>query len=400
MRTGWRELLELHPVWRPAGLRICKGWPRAELSGGIPTMSQITNAKAASKLPAPGRWAFVLGLLALAAGCGDSSAPVAPPFTGTGGSGSSSGSGGIPGTGGVSGTGSTSGTGGMSGTGGTVGTGGTGGTVGPCVADTPPDSFLCDTDDNCAFSGWVCIDSGCKGDGGAPIKQCVPSWAPSCSSDNEDGDCPNASDYDCVQVGTGGERCVRVTSGCSPSTETYDCAPGFSCEGGTCVDRRVPCGSYQDCPKSHICLTVSAGLDPIAQYCARVSRTCVVAENDCTWLGNSFGSFCDDVDGDGTDECTGERDATGEACVNAKCGGAVCETGAHGSDASCASYGLCRFDNECGVGFECVGLWQDGRRECVPTGGTCDEVTDCDPQQVCAAPRNGGSPRCQTGKIP
>jgi hypothetical protein len=305
------------------------------------------------------------------------------------------GSGGTTGTGGMSGTGASSGTGGM------VGTGGSGGAVGPCVADTPPDSFLCDTDDDCLFSGWVCIASGCNDNGGAPIKQCVPSWARSCSSDD---DCPNGTDYKCTTVAPGGERCVRIKDGCDPETETYDCAPGFSCEGPseqeTCVDRRVPCVSYQDCPKSHICLTVSAGQDPIAKYCARVSRTCHVAE-DCSWLGNSFGSFCDDVDGDDdTKECTGERDATGLACVNAECGGSVCETGAVGSAASCASYGLCRFDNECDVGFECLDLWQDGRKECVPINGACDRVRVCPLPQICAAPRNGGAPSCQSGSAP
>jgi hypothetical protein len=350
-------------------------------------MTEITNAKAVTTRPACARWAFVFGSLALAVSCGDVSAP-ATPFTGIGGFGGSSETGGM------------SGTGGMTGIGGMVGNGGSGGGVGPCVASTPPDDFLCDTDDDCDFSGWVCIDSGCKAEGGARIKQCAPSWAPSCSSVN---DCPNGTDYECTTVAPGGERCVRVTGGCSPATETYDCAPGFSCEGGTCVDRRIPCDTYQNCPKSHICLTVSGGLGPIAKYCARVSRTCrdvAVPENDCSWLGNSFGSFCDDVDDDGTAECTGERDATGEACVNADCGGSVCETGPVGSAATCGDYGLCRTNDDCDTGFECVGLWQDDRRECVPTGGTCDQVTDCDPQQVCAAPRNGGSPRCQTGKVP
>lgn len=357
-------------------------------------MSQITNAKAASKLPAPGRWAFVLGLLALAVGCGDPSAPVAPPFTGTGGSGSSSGSGGIPGTGGVSGTGSTSGTGGTTGTGGTVGTGGmvgtggTGGSPGPCATNalchTCPDSLLCDTDEDCEFSGYVCIPSGCETQEGAPIKQCQPSRGPSCTSVA----CPNSTDYDCIPVGTSSPRCVRVTPGCTGATESYDCVPGFSCEGGTCVDRRVPCDDYLDCPKSHVCSTT-----PTASFCVRVFRTCHENE-DCA-------GFCANVDGYGPKECAGELDS--DACVNSACmssSAPVCEAGVTGTTAVCGDYGLCRTDNDCDLNFECVGLWQDGRRECVPTGGTCDQVTDCDPQQVCAAPRNGGPPRCQTGKVP
>ena len=255
-----------------------------------------------------------------------------------------------------------------------------------------PYEFSLHTDDDCTFSGYVCVASGCATNGGDPIKQCVPAWAGSCSINT---DCPNQIDYDCLSVGAGGKRCVRVATGCNPATETYDCAPGFSCESGACVDRRVPCGSYEDCPKSHICLTT-----PVSKYCTRVSRTCH-ADADCSWLGNALGSFCADVDGDGVDECTGERDSTGEACVSSDCGGLVCETGAVGSAATCGGYGLCRVNGDCSTGFECLGLWQDGRSECVPTGGTCDQVTDCDPQQVCAAPRTGNNgPSCQSGSAP
>jgi hypothetical protein len=319
-------------------------------------------------------------------------------MSGTGGmsgSGGMTGNGGTVGSGGMSGTGGTAGSDGTGGNGGAGGSGGTGGAMGACATNalcrTCPDSFLCDTDEDCNFSGYVCVASGCETNDGASIKQCVPGWGGSCSSDN---DCPNPADYDCVQVGAGSDRCVRVTPGCNPSTETYDCAPGFSCEGGTCLDRRVPCDSYLDCPKSHICLTT-----PVSKYCTRVSRACHVDE-DCSWLGNSLGSFCDDVDNDGTDECTGERGATGEACTNADCGGSVCETGAVGSAATCGDYGLCLVDGDCETGFECLALWQDGRKECVRTGGTCNQVTDCDRQQVCAAPRNGGPPSCQSGSAP
>ena len=217
-----------------------------------------------------------------------------------------------------------------------------------------------------------------------------------------------------MTVAPGGERCVRVTDGCNPATETYDCAPGFSCEGPiekeTCVDRRVPCDLIQDCPKNHICLTVSGGKGPIAKYCARISRTCHV-NTDCTWLGNSFGLFCADVDNDGRKECVGKLDTSGEdcvelpdgtnqcECVNADCGGSapVCEMDAVPTAASCGDYGLCLINADCGSGFECAPLWQDGRKECVPINGTCNKVTDCLlPNQVCAAPRNGGPPSCQS----
>jgi hypothetical protein len=51
-------------------------------------------------------------------------------------------------------------------------------------------------------------------------------------------------------------------------------------------------------------------------------------------------------------------------------------------------------------------LSQDGRKECVktplptPLPGECDQVTDCSPPQVCAAPRTGGRPSCQSGSAP
>jgi hypothetical protein len=383
-------------------------------------MSQVENTKCCNTAFAVRRQGLGLLLLALAIACGDGSTPIVRGGSGgsgagggsagsggtsgfgasagtggTAGSGGTAGTGGTVGSGGSAGSGGAAGSGGMAGGGGTGGTGASGGSSGACATNalchTCPASGLCDGNDDCP-SGRVCFPSGCETHGGDPIKQCMRSWAGSCSSDAE---CPNQDDYDCLTVGAGGERCVRVATGCNPATETYDCAPGFSCEGGTCVDRRMPCDSYENCPKSHICLST-----PVSQYCARVSRTCHVDE-DCSWLGNNFGTFCADVDGDLRKECIGQRDATETACVSSDCGGgSVCETGAVGSAATCGEYGLCRFNSDCGSGFECLDLWQDGRKECVPTGGTCDQVTDCDPQQVCAAPRIGGAPSCQSGTAP
>ena len=158
------------------------------------------------------------------------------------------------------------------------------------------------------------------------------------------------------------------------------------------MDRRVPCEDYLDCPKSHVCSTT-----PTASFCVRVYRTCHEDE-DCA----GFGSFCDDIDGDGTKECAGEIGGAGSACVNTMCSGTapVCEAGVTGTTAVCGDYGLCRTNNDCDTGFECVGLWQDGRRECVPPGGSCDQVTDCSLREVCAAPRGGGPPSCQAGSAP
>ena len=274
------------------------------------------------------------------------------------------------------------------------GAGGAGGVSGPCATNalchTCPDQFLCNTDSDCAFSGYVCVESGCSTHEGAPIKQCQPSRGGSCIDEN---DCPNTMDYDCIPVGAGATRCVRVTPGCSPVTESYDCVPGFSCEGGNCVDRRVPCDDYQDCPKSHVCSTT-----PTASFCVHVYRTCH-ADEDC----GGFGSLCADIDNDGTKECAGEISGSGDACLSSACtdpSAPVCEAGVTGTTAACGDYGLCLTNNDCDTGFECVGLWQDGRKECVRTNGSCDQVTDCPVQQVCAAPRAGGPPSCQRGIAP
>lgn len=221
-------------------------------------------------------------LLVLLAGCGDSDAPRVYIGGGTGGSGASGGeggsagaggSGGVVGTGGSAGTagvGGEMGTGGSAGSGASGGTGGTGGSEGPCVTNalchTCPEQFLCNTDDDCTFSGHVCVASGCATHGGAPIKQCQPSRGPSC---DDEAECPNTDDYDCIPVGASAPRCVRITAGCDPETESYDCPPGFSCEAGSCVDRRLPCDTYLDCPKSHLCVST-----PVSSYCVRTHRTC------------------------------------------------------------------------------------------------------------------------------
>lgn len=366
-------------------------------------MSEIETTPPLASLRTACRWAFAVVALALFASCGDATPTAGVPWggsSGTGGSSGIAGSAGAGGTGAMSGgggTGGTAGTGASGGSGGMVGSGGAGGTgatTGACATNalchTCPTDFLCDTDNDCAFSGYVCIDSGCESDG-APIKQCQPSRGGSCVSVSQ---CPNAINYDCITVGAGGKRCVRVTGGCDPVTEAYDCVPGFSCEGGTCIDRRVPCDDFGDCPKSHVCSTT-----PTASFCVHVYRTCH-EDVDCA----GFGEFCANVDNDndGTSECTGELGSTGNACMNATCGSSsapVCETGAVATNSACGDYGLCRSNADCDVtgGFHCVGLWQDGRKECVRTGGTCDQATDCDPQEVCAAPRAGGAPSCQVG---
>jgi hypothetical protein len=363
-------------------------------------MSRVNEAKRIARSTIP------CMLLALVFGCGD--AGTTPVYSGPG-TGGSGGSGGASGSGGTGGTGAIGGSGGISGSGGAVGSGGTGGTGGlggsggvvtKSICYKPPVHGLCGPDLSCAL-GYVCVDSGCKTDEGVAIKQCQPSRGISCA----DEACPSA-DYACVALGLGGggERCVRLT-GCDLDTETYDCPPGFSCEGEVgyeaCVDRRMPCDGDGGCPKSHVCTSTQS-----SRYCIRTHRTCRLDE-DC-WAPLAAGLFCADVDNDGTKECVGGYGDPNSPvlCVNADCPGSapVCESGSEASSASCGAYGLCGTNSDCDLatGFVCVGLWQDGRKECVrpPIDGSCHKVTDCPLQQVCAAPRGGGPPSCQSGSAP
>jgi hypothetical protein len=347
--------------------------------------------------------------LALVIACGDSSTPVVPPFItggsgGTAGTGGSSGAGGTAGSGGFggdAGSGGIAGAGGMSGSGGFAGTGGTGGSggaLGPCATNAlcqtcPEESSTCETDADCPFGGSLCVPSGCETHDGDPIKECQPSRGGSCTSVTE---CPDETNYACISVALSPPRCVRTTSGCSGETEAYDCAPGFLCEGGRCVDRRVPCDSFLDCPVNYVC--ASPPTSSTSRFCVRTFRTCHVDE-DCS----GFGALCADVDGDGTKECAGELGDSGEACVNADCAGSsepVCEANASGTQATCGSYGLCKSGDECGAGFGCIELGQDGRQECVPNGGSCGSSAECSEQQVCAAPGDGNPPSCQRGTAP
>ncbi len=353
------------------------------------------------------RIAFALGLLMLIGACGEASDSMPPRATGGAGGSLGTGGDGTGGTGAVGGSTGTggAGTGGSVGTGGSAGTGGTGGTGGTysctnALCHSCPDpADLCDSDLDCSLPGHACIPTGCETEAGAPMKRCLPLWGPSCTSVD---DCPNPTDYACSDIGGGKSRCQRVAAGCNPAHESIDCPPGFSCEGDACVDRRVPCDDFTDCPKNHVCHAFSGAS---SSYCVRANRDCNV-DTDCVWYGVTFGDACVDVDGDGRTECAGKLGASDLACVTSDpmCTGSVpvCEAAPFGNAryAACSAYGLCLDDGDCDVagGFECVGLWQDGRAECVPVSGTCNEVTDCPPQQVCAAPRNGGPPSCQSGK--
>ena len=294
-------------------------------------------------------------LLALCVGCGNGSSSDGPPF----------------------------------GTGGTAGTGGAGGApwVPACMTNALcaacPVERLCESDGDCDV-GHICIETGCRTNEGVPIKQCALAPAGAC---NDDQDC--LEDRQCVSVPGEGKRCVKTTPGCASS---FDCVLGFSCEEGACVDRRVPCFLDADCPKSHFCHGVDA-----SRFCRRTHVACDI-EFDCA----DIAPRCEDIDGDGEKECAGVFDpntASPDACVNALCGGEqpVCEVGFESGFTACGQYGLCTDADDCAAGFDCVGLWPDGRSECVPEGGTCAHIADCPARQVCASARNGGPPTCQGG---
>ncbi len=358
--------------------------------------------------------ALIAVSLVLLVGCAED-IPFAPSFTGTGGTGATGafngfggfggtgmsagtgGTGGDAGTGGVGGTGGTGATGATGGTGGGGGAGGTGGAGGlpsdcqtsPLCDICPGSSFRCESDMGCNL-GYTCIPSGCTDLAGSPIKQCQELPGGSCVTDD---DCPSPSapddEYTCDTVPPGGLKCIKQTPGCNTDA---DCVYGFACQDGECVDRRVPCNSFDDsCPVSYTCENVTGN----GNFCVRIYESCE-SDIDCAILA----PYCADIDGDGRTECAGERDASGTPCVNASCGGVlpVCEAAGVGSIATCGEYGLCRTDADCAdASFECLELWSDGRKECVKQGSTCSSSRDCPLNQVCAAPRTGGPASCQAG---
>jgi hypothetical protein len=149
-------------------------------------------------------------------------------------------------------------------------------------------------------------------------------------------------------------------------------------------------------PKNHVCVGATNG-----SFCSRVQVDCM-EDFDCVDLSPR----CEDIDVDGKKECAGVFDPNqvpSVACVNSMCtdtSAPVCEAAGAGSATQCGQYGLCLDDADCPAGFNCVGLWPDGRKECVPGGGSCSSFADCPVRQVCASPREGGVPSCQAGFQP
>lgn len=219
----------------------------------------------------------------------------------------------------------------------------------------------CGPDDSCP-SGRICLDNGCG------ERRCYPAGRP-CGSD---ADCPSGSE--CADG-----VCGRA-SGCADSR---DCPEGFSCDEGSCVDRRIGCGLGATCPQGFIC---DASGEQGAFFCIRVYTRCA-DDAACPAFG-----FCRDVAGEGG-IC---HHGNGSGCRNnAECAaGQVCGVHPEHIDGLCSAFGPCASDDDCAGGYECVDLWGDGVRECVPAGGSCSRTADCPPPAICASPAEGGVPRC------
>jgi hypothetical protein len=267
------------------------------------------------------------------------------------------------------------------------GSGGGGGSAPLCVTSTLclacPTNPICVTDLDCS-EGFTCIGSGCDDLDGGPISHCVFAGGGACVTTADCG-----PERECIDIPGERKRCVKTTPGCNSDS---DCVLGFACEGDVCVDRRVPCILDDDCPKSHFCHRLDA-----SGFCRRMHVDCG-NEFDCAGIA----PLCADIDGVGENECAGvfkPHVVPVEACLNSMCSGAspVCEVGESSGSTDCGQYGLCAGAGDCVAGFECVGLWLDGRSECVPTGGSCSHISDCPERQVCASPREGGPPSCQVG---
>lgn len=200
-----------------------------------------------------------------------------------------------------------------------------------------------------------------------------------------DADCPSGSTCVATRALDGSlvDVCRSSSGDCNDSR---DCALGFSCDGGSCVDRRVACARHVDCPFGFFCNDTDPWSRP---FCARGSRRCDSFVGACP----PFFS-CVDVDGDGASECR----RNGEACdTNDDCPSRVCGFDPSVGALACGSHGPCRNAGDCGAGFTCADAWGDGVRECVPSGGTCATSDDCAELTICGAPTADEPRECVGG---
>lgn len=234
-------------------------------------------------------------------------------------------------------------------------------TIPPPVDSRPPeppcDSITPRTCDDPCPAGSVCAPDLCGG------SACVPGRP--CASDEECGG------NTCV-IPDGLERgvCTASTGDCTTSAS---CPAGSVCESGTCVNRRIPCGSvFDNCPRGYVCSFEPGG----------ASMFCTLANNRCTSASQcELGYSCGDIDGDGMNECIppGACSSHGD-CTDPL----LCTVFAGSSVAECSLDGPCGGGVECGEGRECLDITNgEGPPLCVRPG-SCSSNTDCPEGQICA----------------
>ena len=223
---------------------------------------------------------------------------------------------------------------------------------------------------NCADDGFFCTDAFCEG------MECVPG-----SLCNADEQCGSGN---CIKVEgaePGDRGLCAPTEG--PCTSIHDCAHGFRCEEGACIDRRIPCG-FRDtaCPRNHTCT--------FAPVDGRLF--CVPAHAPCESAGQcEDGASCADVDGDTETECL----LLGTCTSNADCGeGTSCGVDPGTSQASCEADGPCRA-GACPAGRTCLDTGS-GTARCVMDGGSCTRDSECPAQAICGAVLPNDPLRCLT----
>ncbi len=244
-----------------------------------------------------------------------------------------------------------------------------------CEPGTPPAS--CESDADCDATER-CVEGGCPIGSG----YCTPAGR-FCSS--PDG-CPTGST--CTD-GPSGRVCVSDDPDTCTSSAT--CPFGFACEGGSCVDRRLPCDPPGGCPLGYVCIRPAGSA---VNFCVDMKRPCG-SDGDCFSDPTTGIIFrCLDVLGDGnrwclpSGECTSNVDC--EPIENTTCGASPA-TG----EARCNLTGLCVDEDDCVHDrATCEDTHGTGVTECLPIG-SCTRDSDCPPGALCfdgPGPIDGGVP--------
>ena len=240
----------------------------------------------------------------------------------------------------------------------------------PCYMRPP--GVACGAGGTCAI-GYRCVNSLC-GD-----TRCVPAGRP-CSVTS---DCPTLGE--CRTIGAPPDE-QRVCWRAASCTDSRECPLGFSCETGSCVDRRIPCQlPPASCPMGFACVEPDYGT---ASFCARIAHPC--RETSMCPLP---GSSCLNVTGPTRTQCG----LVGICSRNSDClARQVCGADPDLFLTSCMSHGPCEVAGDCPVGMLCQNLAGDGLKECVLAGGSCSADADCPVRQVCATQMAGTAPVCSS----